>query len=276
MGEMGYEAHGIADEFPRMSEPEFRDLVADIATNGQRESIWLYEGKILDGRHRYLACVEAGVEPRMAEYVGEDPVGFAWSLNGLRRHLSPSQRALMASDLANMRVGRGNSATWRVSGLKANGDGDLSLISQEEAAAKFGVGVRSVQRAGEVRRKAVKDVIEAVKQGGITLKVASEIASKPKTKQVEALADAKAQHGNRGLVEESVVCRGCEGLRVERDSLAARLSAVGAELSALRASLPKSERVTSDALPKKAVESLPREFRPYSKAHQTRAKGGKA
>ena len=48
-------AHPIANIFPRMSDTEFDELVEDIKKNGLQEHIWLYEGKILDGRNRYEA-----------------------------------------------------------------------------------------------------------------------------------------------------------------------------------------------------------------------------
>jgi hypothetical protein len=44
--------HPIADLFPLMEGAEFDDLVADIKKNKLRESIVLFEHKVLDGRNR--------------------------------------------------------------------------------------------------------------------------------------------------------------------------------------------------------------------------------
>jgi hypothetical protein len=83
-----YEPHELASIFPEMGEEEYQALESDIATNGQLEPITLYEDRILDGRHRYRACQELGIEPTLREYEGTNPEGYVLSLNLHRRHLS--------------------------------------------------------------------------------------------------------------------------------------------------------------------------------------------
>jgi len=60
------QVHSIATVFPEMSAKEFADLVGDVSTNGLREAIWLYEGQILDGRHRYKACQQPVSNARLS------------------------------------------------------------------------------------------------------------------------------------------------------------------------------------------------------------------
>jgi DNA modification methylase len=86
--------HPAADAFPMMDATRLDELKADIAANGQREPITLCDGMILDGRNRYRACIDLGVEPDTREYTG-DPWSFAWSLNGARRDLEATVRALI-------------------------------------------------------------------------------------------------------------------------------------------------------------------------------------
>src|SRR5262249_26511942 len=86
-----------------LKDRELLDLVEDIRANGQQEDIVLYEGKILDGRNRDLACRMAGIEPRYREFEGKDPVAFVISANVHRRHLTPEERqaALIELRVAN-------------------------------------------------------------------------------------------------------------------------------------------------------------------------------
>jgi DNA modification methylase len=88
------EAHPAADAFTPMDDQRLSELRADIAENGQREPITLCDGMILDGRHRYAVCVDLGLDPITRDFAG-DPWAYAWSLNGARRDLDATVRALI-------------------------------------------------------------------------------------------------------------------------------------------------------------------------------------
>jgi ParB-like nuclease domain len=51
-------------------------LVKSILTNGLRDPIVIFEGRILDGRNRYEACLEAKVDPKFQQFTGKDPFAF--------------------------------------------------------------------------------------------------------------------------------------------------------------------------------------------------------
>ena len=84
--------HPIASMFPLIGGDELDQLREDIRDHGLREPIVIYEGKILDGRNRWRACIHAGVEPRFERYEGDDPLAYVVSLNLRRRHLSTDQK----------------------------------------------------------------------------------------------------------------------------------------------------------------------------------------
>jgi ParB-like chromosome segregation protein Spo0J len=86
-----------------MAPDEYSALKADIAAHGLREPIWVYQGQIIDGRNRYRACRELGIDPPTREWDGNGSlVRFVLSLNLHRRHLSSSQRAALAADIEPM------------------------------------------------------------------------------------------------------------------------------------------------------------------------------
>lgn len=98
------ERHPLSAVFGDMSAGELDELKNDIEANGLIEPIILYEGKVLDGWHRYL-CLCALARPLNTknhfEYDpaqdGEDPEKFVYSKNLYRRQLSAEDRALMAA-----------------------------------------------------------------------------------------------------------------------------------------------------------------------------------
>ena len=85
--------HRLSRVFDDMPQEEFEALRDDIRRNGLIKPITLKDGKILDGWHRYLACLETDTKPRFTHYDGPDEASHVLSLNLFRRHLTNAQRA---------------------------------------------------------------------------------------------------------------------------------------------------------------------------------------
>jgi ParB-like chromosome segregation protein Spo0J len=148
-----YQFHELCMLFPPCTDNELEELRNDIACNGLRTPITLYENKILDGRNRATACLMCGVEPRYKEYTGDEPLNFVISKNMCRRHLSESQRAMVAAKVLEYRSA-------------------ASSISQKQAAASLNISERSVRDAARVRENAAPEVVEAVERGDKTVHAA--------------------------------------------------------------------------------------------------------
>lgn len=169
--------HPLSELFPLMQGREFDEFVADVKANGLREPIWTYQGEILDGRNRWRACEATGVSHRpMREYEGDDPRAFVISLNLHRRHLTESQRAMVAANLANMPAHRpeDKSANLRT--------------SQAEAAELLSVSERTVTHAAKVRSSGAPELVSAVESGFVSVSAAADVAELPKSQQREIVA----------------------------------------------------------------------------------------
>ena len=166
---MNYEYHELANLFPMMEQSQYEDLVADIKENGLIESIILHEGKILDGRNRYNACIDSNVVPNFVEYEGEDALSYVISLNLNRRHLNESQRAMIGAKLANMKGRRkvGKSADF----------------SNKDASDKLNVSERIIKSAKKVQKEGIEDLQKSVEAGKISVSAASDIATLDKEEQ---------------------------------------------------------------------------------------------
>jgi len=173
------EFHEVANIFPLLTGNEFESLRDDIKTNGLLEPIVIHEGKILDGRNRYTACLGADVFPDTIAYVGDDPIGFVLSKNLHRRHLNESQRGLVSHKIENMPQSPGINQ-YEV-------DANLHRpTTRKEAAEMMNVSERTVASVAKVERDA-PDLIPAIESGEMTVNRAAQTAKQRKKKEeVEA------------------------------------------------------------------------------------------
>jgi len=176
------QAHPAAELFPLMCEEELNALSDDIREHGQRHPIVMTEGKILDGRNRFLACVMAHKKPWIEQWDGQgNPVTYVLSANLQRRHLTPTQKAAIAANAlplfeeeAKKRMVEGG----RVGGSQPKGSTDsvLPLPKRQDpskraiaqAAKAVGAG-RDATAALVAIKKTAPEVFERVKAGELSI-----------------------------------------------------------------------------------------------------------
>ena len=213
--------HPAADAWPMMDDDRYEELRADIEMNGQREPITLCDGMILDGRNRYRACVELDIEPLTREFDG-DPWSFAWSLNGARRDLEATVRALIfkrcedgstkwakrlekiAEDgnrkKSEAAKGNANAAKDRTKTVVDHDDQTVKnpkvAVAREARAADAKVSPATMARADQIAKRPdlEKKVVDGEMKPAEALR---EIRSEKRRKQLEQAAEsAKARHSS--------------------------------------------------------------------------------
>jgi len=191
-----YEIHDLCKLFPLMPQDQFDALVDDIRANGLRNPIVIYENKILDGRHRYKACINLGRQPVSVIYDGEDPLGYVISHNLSRRHLDESQRAMIAGRLATLKVGDKTAKVERGAIAPSSG------LTNEEAARRMTVSKDSVKRARKVLEKGTPELVEAVDNSQIAVSVAAKIAEMEPEQQQAVVSDPKPEQAIKKIVRQ--------------------------------------------------------------------------
>lgn len=193
--------HRLAKYFPVLEGEEFDLLVEDIKKNGQRETIKIIGDEILDGVNRYRACRKLDIEPRFEDVSAEDPLAYVVSENIRRRHMTESQKAMLATEMLpefeeqakeRMRTSKpgGGRETTRTDGRKE--------LARDDAAKHFGVSGPSVQRAKRIKEKAPEKVADIIK-GTLTVTGVdkeirqAEYAAKMKTQKPDNLIEAKGE-----------------------------------------------------------------------------------
>lgn len=155
--------HPLSSAFPAMSADDFAALVADIKSNGQREPVMVHEGMVLDGWHRYRACIQIGAPVKKFNFpADQDPVAFVLSHNLHRRHLTPSQRA--AAVVA--------CTEWRPRGAQGKPE-TISGLREKDMAKAAGTSDRTIRDAKAAHKAGLG---EAVKEGALTAHEAAKVA----------------------------------------------------------------------------------------------------
>lgn len=159
--------HPRADLVPDMRESEWSEFYTDIAFKGITTPLeMLADGTILDGRHRFKAAQELGLESVAvvdAPLMGDDPEMYMLKTAVLRRHLTDDQRAVMA-------------ARWvqenKVQGQRTS-EPRRSEVSthptRDEAIGLFNVPQRRVSEATTLMNRQ-PELAEQVRQGAVSMR----------------------------------------------------------------------------------------------------------
>ncbi|WP_224406147.1 MT-A70 family methyltransferase [Afifella sp. IM 167] len=226
--------HPLANLFPMIEGRARAELKEDIRRHGVQKAIVLYEEMILDGRNRYELAEETGVPFETVLYADlvaagkapADPLAFVLSHNLHRRHLSDSQRAMVAARVANMRQGARTDREPRA---------ELHEVSAAEAGEMLSVSERSVKSARQVAQNGAPELVAAVDRGSVAVSAAAQIARLPLAEQTKIFAEvARAPDGKKALA------RVAKDLRAERQAeKKARRTVREAELGARQEALPE-------------------------------------
>lgn len=213
--------HPACELFPMIGDDELAKLAADIKANGLIQPIVLLRlpderqpfgtsfkvtrhWQMLDGRNRLRACELSGVAPHFVEWQGQgDPTAWVISTNLHRRHLTDSQRAMVAAraretvfaPAAKQRQldagafgaegGRGHAKEETLSAdLREGIDGKAS----EQAAAALNVSPRTVDNAARVLSHGTPELVAAVDRGEVAVSAAAEVSRLPADEQRAAVA----------------------------------------------------------------------------------------
>ena len=177
-------AHPIAELVPYMTADQYGPLLDDIREHGLRMPIVMYEGMVLDGRHRERAWhdLHGNWDVPSTEFKGtaEEAIAFVRSYNIKRRHLKPSQIAYyeaQAAAFSNPQQGR----------PKKN---SRASPTQRQIAKEAGVDIETIALAAKAV-KAAPEVGPYLRDGKISVNRALEVAKLPKGKRFDALINPR-------------------------------------------------------------------------------------
>jgi hypothetical protein len=224
---MELKQHPLSAAFPAMSADDFQALKDDIENNGQREPVMVLDDMVIDGWHRYSACIQLGLKPLQVTFDPEDdPVAFVLSQNLHRRHLSASQRAAAVVACTHWTPPNIGRPRVEAASTLAQTNAEMAKIAQ--------VTPRTITDAKTAHKAGLGD---AVKAGAITVEKAAQIARGTPAK-APALAAVPAPDRSDELAESGHVIA---ELSEENETLRAQI-AVG------QMDAPEVERINAAEL----------------------------
>lgn len=252
-GVINYQVHPVAAIFPLMEGEPFRDLKEDIRLHGQREPVVLDKhNQLIDGRNRARGCQELGVDVKESRYEGDDVEAWIISHNLHRRHLTESQRSMVAARYANLQRGQfhGNQYTGGADQLI---DTTSQPTSSRDAAEALNIGEASVNRARAVIKSGDDELINSVESGKTSVTKAAKQAREkteaekpsptPKPSQAKPApkkgGNPRNRRKHRQIIEQISIS--LSGLAIAADEIAELDATVTAEEAAqLHGDLSKS------------------------------------
>ena len=225
---------------PKMSEEEFAELKASIQREGQHYPIVANEDlEVLDGHHRFRACVDLGIEPDFEVRRFEDKLvekKFVIEANLRRRHLNSFQLVELGVPL--LEIEQKLAKKRQVAGGKNGRNVQLGLASDDAkpvfkgkataaVAKKVGISTRTFERGKKIIEKASEEDKQKLREGKASItKVYREVVELEKEPTREAstthitakelLSDIQAEQNRialsnllKSLLEKKIFCPSC-------------------------------------------------------------------
>lgn len=87
-----YQFHPLTRMFPTIRDSNVDEIGHSIKKYGLLVPIVLFEGKILDGRHRYMACKKLNIEPRFVTYTKMQAKDYVIATKLHREHMDRGEK----------------------------------------------------------------------------------------------------------------------------------------------------------------------------------------
>lgn len=219
---------------PKMSDQEFAELKESIQTEGQHYPIIVNENlEVLDGHHRFKACIELNIEPDFEVRKFDDKLiekKFVIEANLRRRHLNNFQLVELAVPLLEVEKAiakkkqNKNGKNRETAILEETLDDispEIKAKATESVTKKAGVSTRTFERGKKILEKASEDQKQSLREGKTSIsKVYSEVVGSKIKKQDEPEAfsslDPKFEENKtaflalvKSLVEQGLFCPSC-------------------------------------------------------------------
>ena len=174
---------------PPLTKEEHDGLEESILTEGCRDAIVLWNNVIVDGHNRYMICMDHGIPFRTVQKEFADRNdAIVWIIKNQfgRRNLPAYERARLALRLKPVIAERAKGQQVRTSENRVSQiSAKQAIDTRQELAAVAGVSHDTIAKVEKIEAKAIPEIKEKLRNGGISINQASQVTKLSQEQQEE-------------------------------------------------------------------------------------------
>lgn len=182
---------------------EYAALERSLLAEGCRDALVLWNDTLIDGHNRYEICKKHGIEFKTVQNTRFSSIEdvMLWMIDNhlARRSVSDYQRGMLAlrkKDIITARTAA-QQPPEKAAAPEAEADRPAEpprpVIKREELAREARVSPNIIGQLERIRKAATPQLVEAVRQGTISINAAANVASLPEAVQIAAVAGGRKE-----------------------------------------------------------------------------------
>ena len=177
---------------------EYSALERSLLAEGCRDALVLWGDTLIDGHNRYEICTRHGIEFKTVQNTRFSSIEdvMLWMIDNhlARRSVSDYQRGVLAlrkKDIVSARTPAPAPAP-EAEGEKP-AEAPKPVIKREDLAREARVSANTISQIERIQKAATPELVEAVRQGTISINAAANVASLPEAVQKAAVAGGRKE-----------------------------------------------------------------------------------
>lgn len=182
---------------------EYSALERSLLAEGCRDALVLWGDTLIDGHNRYEICSKHGIEFRTVQNTRFSSIEdvMLWMIDNhlARRSVSDYQRGVLALRKKDLVTAR--SAPVAESAPAPDAEGEAAkpaeapkpVIKREDLAREARISANTISQIERIQKAATPELVEAVRQGTISINAAANVASLPEAVQIAAVAGGRKE-----------------------------------------------------------------------------------
>ncbi|MBI3283817.1 MAG: hypothetical protein HYZ65_03050 [Burkholderiales bacterium] len=179
-----------------LTEQEYAALERSILAEGCRDALVLWGEVLIDGHNRYAICRQHGIAYQTVQNDKFDTIEDVqlWMIDNhlARRSVSDFQRGMLALRKKEIVAARSQAAA-PAEAEPAPAAAVKPVQSRQEIARAAGISSNAVLQIEKIQRAAAPELVQAVRDGTISISAAAAVASLPSAEQVAAVAGGRKE-----------------------------------------------------------------------------------